>query len=40
MASARREAREAKDDWLEHGRDLTTRGLTAPRLIAAVGAPR
>ena len=32
-------AREAKDDWLELGRDLATRGLQAPRLIVADGAP-
>jgi putative transposase len=32
-------AREAKDDWLELGRDLSTRGLAAPRLIVADGAP-
>ena len=32
-------AREAKDDWLELGRDLTKRGLAAPRLIVADGAP-
>jgi len=32
-------AREAKDDWLELGRDLTARGLAAPRLIVADGAP-
>jgi transposase-like protein len=32
-------AREAKEDWLELGRDLATRGLTAPQLIVADGAP-
>jgi putative transposase len=32
-------ARESKEDWLELGRDLTTRGLTAPRLVVADGAP-
>ena len=32
-------AREAKDDWLELGRDLATRGLQAPRLVVADGAP-
>jgi putative transposase len=31
--------REAKEDWLELGRDLATRGLAAPRLIVADGAP-
>ena len=31
--------REAKEDWLELGRDLTTRGLAAPRLVVADGAP-
>jgi hypothetical protein len=31
--------REAKADWLELGRDLTTRGLAAPRLVLADGAP-
>jgi len=30
---------EAKEDWLELGRDLTTRGLAAPRLVVADGAP-
>jgi len=32
-------AREAKDDRLELGRDLATRGLAAPGLIVADGAP-
>lgn len=31
--------REAKGDWLELGRDLTSRGLAAPRLVVADGAP-
>jgi hypothetical protein len=31
--------REAKDDWLELGRDLTSRGMPAPRMIVADGAP-
>jgi transposase-like protein len=31
--------REAKEDWLELGRDLTSRGLEAPRLVVADGAP-
>jgi transposase-like protein len=35
----RRGAREAKEDWLELGRDLTSRGLAAPRLVVADGAP-
>jgi putative transposase len=39
LACVRLGAREAKDDWLELGRDLTTRGLAAPRLIVADGAP-
>jgi transposase-like protein len=39
LVSVRLGAREAKDDWLELGRDLTTRGLAAPRLIVADGAP-
>jgi transposase-like protein len=32
-------ARESKEDWLELGRDLMTRGLAAPRLVVADGAP-
>src|SRR5580704_19657739 len=32
-------ARESKEDWLELGRDLTARGLGAPRLVIADGAP-
>jgi transposase-like protein len=32
-------ARESKEDWLALGRDLMTRGLAAPRLIVADGAP-
>jgi len=39
LVSVRLGAREAKDDWLELGRDLATRGLAAPRLIVADGAP-
>ncbi len=39
LVSVRLGAREAKDDWLELGRDLTARGLQAPRLIVADGAP-
>jgi putative transposase len=31
--------REAKEDWLELGRELTARGLAAPRLVVADGAP-
>ena len=31
--------RESTEDWLELGRDLTTRGLAAPRLVVADGAP-
>ena len=30
--------RETKEDWLELGRDLTARGLPAPRLVVADGA--
>ena len=32
-------ATESKEDWLELGRDLTARGLGAPRLVVADGAP-
>jgi transposase-like protein len=32
-------ARESRDDWLELGRDLISRGLPAPRLVVADGAP-
>jgi putative transposase len=32
-------AREAKEDWVELGRDLISRGLAAPRLVVADGAP-
>ena len=32
-------ARESKEDWIELGRDLISRGLAAPRLIVADGAP-
>src|ERR1700681_1751895 len=39
LVSLRLGMREAKEDWLELGRDLTTRGLPAPRLIVADGAP-
>jgi putative transposase len=31
--------REAKEDWLELGRDLIVRGLAAPRLVVTDGAP-
>ncbi len=31
--------RESTEDWLELGRDLTSRGLAAPRLVVADGAP-
>ena len=37
--SVRLGAREAKEDWVELGRDLISRGLAAPRLIVADGAP-
>jgi putative transposase len=39
LVSVRLGMREAKEDWLELGRDLTSRGLPAPRLIVADGAP-
>jgi transposase-like protein len=39
LVAVRLGAREAKEDWLELGRDLSTRGLAAPRLIVADGAP-
>ncbi len=39
LISVRLGMRESKEDWLELGRDLTTRGLAAPRLVVADGAP-
>ena len=39
LVSVRLGMREAKEDWLELGRDLTARGLAAPRLVVADGAP-
>ncbi len=39
LVSVRLGMREAKEDWLELGRDLTSRGLAAPRLIVTDGAP-
>jgi putative transposase len=39
LVSVRLGMREAKEDWLELGRDVTTRGLQAPRLVVADGAP-
>jgi transposase-like protein len=39
LVSVRLGMREAKEDWLELGRDVTVRGLPAPRLIVADGAP-
>ena len=39
MPPARVESGESKEDWLELGRDLTARGLGAPRLVVADGAP-
>jgi putative transposase len=39
LVSVRLGARESKEDWLELGRDLITRGLAAPRLVVADGAP-
>src|SRR5437763_6701733 len=38
LVSVRLGMRETKEDWLELGRDLTSRGLAAPRLIVADGA--
>jgi transposase-like protein len=39
LVSVRLGMRESRDDWLELGRDLTARGMPAPRLIVADGAP-
>jgi putative transposase len=39
LVSVRLGARESKDDWLELARDLISRGLAAPRLVVADGAP-
>jgi len=39
LVSVRLGMRESKEDWLELGRDLTVRGLAAPRLVVADGAP-
>src|SRR5437868_10014243 len=39
LVSVRLGMRESKEDWLELGRDLTSRGLAAPRLVVADGAP-
>jgi transposase-like protein len=39
LVSVRLGMREGKEDWLELGRDLTSRGLATPRLIVADGAP-
>src|SRR5947199_5601175 len=39
LISVRLGARESKEDWVELGRDLIARGLAAPRLIVADGAP-
>ena len=39
LVSVRLGMREGKEDWLELGRDVTTRGLQAPRLVVADGAP-
>src|SRR5881275_271606 len=38
LVSVRLGMRETKEDWLELGRDLTARGLPAPRLVVADGA--
>ena len=39
LVSVRLGARESKEDWIELGRDLISRGLAAPRLMVADGAP-
>ena len=39
LVSVRLGMREAKEDWRELGRDLIGRGLAAPRLVVADGAP-
>ena len=39
LVSVRLGARESKEDWVELGRDLISRGLAAPRLVVADGAP-
>ena len=39
LVAVRLGMRESKEDWLELGRDLIARGLTAPRLLVADGAP-
>src|SRR6202045_466627 len=39
LVSVRLGMREAKEDWLELGRDLPSRGLAAPRLVVADAAP-
>src|ERR1700726_1400025 len=38
LVSVRLGARETKEDWVELGRDLISRGLPAPRLVVADGA--
>jgi putative transposase len=39
LLSVRLGMRKAKEDWVELGRDLPGRGLAAPRLVVADGAP-
>jgi len=39
LVSVRLGARESKEDWVELGRDRIARGLTAPRMVIADGAP-
>ena len=39
LVSVRLGMREAKEDWLELGRDLTSRRLAAPRLVVATAPP-
>jgi putative transposase len=39
LVAVRLGMREAKEDWIELGRGLTSRGLQAPRLVVGDGAP-
>jgi len=39
LVSVRLWMRETKEDWIELGRDLSCRGLQAPRVVVADGAP-
>jgi transposase-like protein len=40
LVSVRLGMRESKEDWMELGRDLISRGLPAPRLVVADGEPQ